>query len=62
MAQSAASIRLRWPEPIPWTLSVRPMTIALERVKQATVQLKTVASSSSADGFRADTTSTSPGF
>ena len=58
MASSAESMRLRCPEPMPWTLSAVPMTTALDRVKQATVQLNSAARTSSGLGVLAETTST----
>ena len=58
MASSVESMRLLWPEPMPWILSSVPMTTAFERVKQATVQQRRAARTSSSVGFRLETTST----
>ena len=46
---------------MPWVLSDVPMMTAFDRVKQATVQVKRAARTSSSEGFRAETTSREPG-
>jgi len=61
MASSAASMRLRWPDPMPWILSAEPMTTAFDRVKAATVQTNTADRNFLGEGLRRETISTSPG-